>query len=562
MTRAPKARAPLLEEYPVKHTRRESILLQPAMRSTGRATSYLSVSRGSALLVTWGMLTCAIALTHTPEAAAHGASSRVRVQAGWLQGTRDGDGLERYLGVPYAEPPTGTRRWHPPEAIAPWKGVKTAIQLPPRCAQVGSEGPGSEDCLYVNVFKPIVSPAKRLPVLVYLHGGSLRVGSAWDNDPSRIARETETIVVMVNYRLGMLGFLNHPRLDEETADGVSGNYGLMDQQAAIQWVHDEIGNFGGDPKRVTIAGASAGGTSVCAHLVSDPVAGLFSRAVIQSGQCFSRDAETAGSVGSTFADALGCPDAVNTLDCLRSKTQAEILAIDGWNYEAAPVHGGALLPDPPAERIAAGDFTKVPVVYGFTENELRTSAAAFFPMTMADYEASLIRDFGVHAEAVRTLYPVEDYDDPYYAIIDALDDSGLLGATGCGHLKVANQFAAHVPTYVYLFDDQTAPNPAWLTAAPGFVAGASHGADEPYWFDRPQDSLPPFSSAQKDLAAQMVAYLGQFVERGGPALHHAPRWPRYDATRQTLLRFSPGETRAFRGFAERNHCAFWDSLEF
>lgn len=543
-------------------TRIRPVTRQRVQHSTHSASGYRLFMPYSVSIWVWWLLSCALLWSQVSEAAAHGSRPRVHVHAGWLSGTREGDGLERYLSVPYAEPPTGARRWRPPEAIAPWKGIKAADQLPPRCAQVGSEGPGSEDCLYLNIFKPTSARAKRLPVLVYLHGGSLRVGSAWDNDPSRIARETETIVVMVNYRLGMLGFLNHPELDDETADGVSGNYGLMDQQAAIRWVHEEIASFGGDPTRVTIAGASAGGTSVCAHLVSEPVAGLFSRAVIQSGQCFSRDPETAATIGVGFADAMGCPREVNTLECLRSKTQAEILAIDGWNFDAAPVHGGALLPDPPGARITAGDFAKVPVVYGFTENELRTSAAAFFPLTMADYEASMLRDFGVHAEAVKALYPVENYDDPYYAIIDALDDSGLLGATGCGHLKVANQFAAQVPTYVYLFDDQTAPNPAWLDAAPGFVAGASHGADEPYWFDRPYDALPPFDVAQTELAAQMVAYLGEFVERGAPRLPYAPRWPRYDATRQHMLRFSPGETRSFGAFSERNHCAFWQSLGF
>ncbi len=516
----------------------------------------------SGLVKVFGALTVSTALLPLADTANAHHPPRLRIDSGWLQGTRVGDGLDRYLGVPYARPPVGERRWRPPVPTSPWKGVRSAEHLPPRCAQIGGEGPGSEDCLYVNIFKPTAPRSKRLPVLVYIHGGSFRVGSAWDNDPSRIARETNTIVVMVNYRLGMLGFLNHPALDVEADDGVSGNYGLMDQQAALQWVHNQIGVFGGDPKRITIAGASAGGTSVCAHLVSDPVAGLFSRAVIQSGLCYSRDITTASGVGVTFSRNMGCDDATNASACLRGKTMDEILAVDSWSYEAAPVWGGALLPDPVEERIAAGDFSKVPVIYGFAENELRTAAAGLFPLPVAEYDAALSREFGEHAPGVQALYPADNYADPYYALIDAIDDSGLLGVSGCRHLDVANQFAAQVPTFVYMFDDQTAPNPTWVVAAPGFVAGASHGADEPYWFDRPFDTLPPLTPPQAGLASQMVQYLGQFAERGAPSLRHSPPWPRYDAAKERMMRLHPSETRSYGNFAELNHCAYWESIGF
>src|SRR5690606_7885944 len=214
--------------------------------------------------------------------------ARVRTSAGWLQGTREGDGVLRYLGVPYAAPPVGPLRWRPPAPAAAWKGVRNAKKLPPRCAQVGKFSPGNEDCLYLNVFVP-EGQRRRLPVLVYVHGGGMRDGSSWDIDPTRIARETESVVVMVNYRLGMLGFMNHPALDAETDDGVSGNYGIMDQQAALRWVQSEIEAFGGDPDNVTVGGPSGGAWAVCAHLTSPKASGLFSKAFFQSGWCASQD---------------------------------------------------------------------------------------------------------------------------------------------------------------------------------------------------------------------------------------------------------------------------------
>lgn len=515
------------------------------------------LGRGS--LIAMGLLASLGSLE--AEAEAH-HPPYVRVGDGWLKGTREGDGLDRYLGVPYAQAPVGELRWRPPESVEPWKGVKSAENLPPRCAQIGSEGPGNEDCLYMNIFVPRV-PRHRgpLPVLFYIHGGSLRVGSAWDNDPSRIARETGTIVVMVNYRLGMLGFMSHAALDAEASDGVSGNYGLMDQQAALQWVHDEISSFGGDPNNVTIAGASAGAGSVCAHLSSEPVQGLFSGAVIQSGVCWAQDIDASLATGTAFAEAAGCADPATAAECLRAQSTEALLAVDSWDFLVMPTWGGALIPAPPAEQIADGNFANVPVVFGFTENETRTSAAGLYPMTLEDHDAFIAGFFGEDADAVKAVYPVENYDDPYYALVDAVDDSGVFDVTGCRAYDLAAQFAAHVPTYVYQFADQSAPNPTWLVAAPGFVAGASHGADEPYWFDRPFDTLPPLTDPQADLASEMVQYLGGFAEDGRTAARHLPRWPRYDS-RQRVMQFIPGETGITRSLSDVNHCDFWESLGY
>lgn len=513
-----------------------------------------------AALISFGLLASPAALQGTAHAH-HGPY--VRVESGWLKGTRGSDGLDRYLGVPFAKPPVGELRWRPPEPVETWNGVRSAEDLPPRCAQVGSEGPGDEDCLYMNIFVPRGTRHRGpLPVLFYIHGGSLRVGSAWDNDPSRIARETGTIVVMTNYRLGMFGFLNHPALDLEASDGVSGNFGLMDQQAAMKWVHEEIAHFGGDPDNVTIAGASAGASSVCAHLSSEPAQGTFAGAVIQSGVCWAQSIDEGLATGLAFAEAAGCPDEATAADCLRTQSVDQILAVDGWGFAAIPTWGGALIPAPPRDQIASGNFAHVPVMFGFTENETRTAAAGFFPLSIDYYNEFSSAFFGEHTAEVAALYPLEDYDDPYYALADAVDDSGAQEVTGCKAYDLAAQFAEHVPTYVYQFADQTAPNPTWLVTGEGFVAGASHGSDEPYWFDRPFDTLPPLTDAQAGLASVMVQYLGGFAEAGRPSARRSPRWPRYDQQRQRVMQFVPGETGITRSLAEVNHCDFWDSIGF
>lgn len=486
----------------------------------------------------------------------------VRVRQGWLRGIRAGDGLDRYLGVPYAAPPVGALRWKPPEPPAPWRGLRAAESLPPRCAQIGNEGPGAEDCLYLNVFVPR-HPHRpgRLPVLFYIHGGSLRVGSSWDDDPSRIASETETIVVMVNYRLGMLGFLAHPALDQEAEGGVSGNYGLLDQQAALRWVHEEIDAFGGDPSRVTIGGASAGAWSVCAHLTSEANRGSFAHAIMQSGDCYAQTVDYVEATGLRFASALGCAgDTGSAASCLRAKSASELLAADSWSYEADIVWGGPLLPEAPAAAVAAGRFQHVPLFFGFTENEVRSEAAFLYPMTPADYLANLGDAFGGHAADVMSLYPSSSYPDPFYAFADALDDSGIAGPGSCLLLGDADTFSRQVPTYVYQFDDQTAPNPSWITAAPGFVDGASHGSDEPYWFDRPGDPIAPLDDGQRALAHQMVQFLGAFVERGAPSVDSQSHWPRYDPSRQRVMRLRLESAAVTTSVATDNHCSFWRSL--
>ncbi|MFZ5893378.1 MAG: carboxylesterase/lipase family protein [Myxococcota bacterium] len=532
----------------------------PTRRAEGAEARKAHQRAGSGLKLALAFFGTVGTLAAAMPAVARERPPMVRIPEGWLQGTR-ADGLDRFLGVPYAAPPVGALRWEPPEPAASWSGVRSAETLPPRCAQIG--GDGEEDCLYLNVFRPTRQRRHgRLPVLVYIHGGSLKVGSAFDNDPSRIAESTDTVVVMINYRLGQFGFLAHPALSAESGDGTSGEYGLMDQQAALQWVNQRIAAFGGDPHNVTIAGGSAGGWSVCAHLVSEPVAGLFSGAVIQSADCLSRPLPEAEALGVEFGNVLGCSDSTSS-DCLRSKTTEEILASDSWAFASLPVAGGRLLPEAPDVAIRAGRFRRVPVLFGGTRNELRQALTGLYPMTEETYVGLVNELFADLAPTVLDAYPSANFGgDPFDAFAELLNDSGVLGAGACISRRLAQTFADYVPTFVYEFDDPDAPVPTWVNLPEGMKLGSSHGSDEVYWFDRPFDTVEPLNPSQRFLAQQMVEYLGAFAERRNPNLWFQPYWPRYDDRDEAVLRFRPNAVRVRLDFAQEHRCEFWAELGF
>lgn len=250
-------------------------------------------------------------------------SSTLQTDKGPVAGATS-DGVDRFQGIPYAAPPVGARRWQPPAPAEAWAGTRPATSPGPRCMQSGSSsGPGtSEDCLYLNVYTPTHRTDRPLPVLFWIHGGGFSSGSGDTQDGSLIARTNNVVVVTVNYRLGVFGFLDLPGLSKQGA----GNYGLLDQQAALRWTQRNIGAFGGDAGRVTIGGLSAGGHSVCAQLASPSARGLFSGAIIQSGGCPSHTVEQAVSRGKKYATAAGCSPAADGPGCLRSKPANELQA--------------------------------------------------------------------------------------------------------------------------------------------------------------------------------------------------------------------------------------------
>src|SRR6266487_1836192 len=350
-------------------------------------------------------------------AAASGSDSGpiVTTDDGAVRGMTAGT-VDEFLGIPYAAPPTGNLRWRPPQPPAEWRGVRDATQFAPSCPQPVSPflppGPVSEDCLYLNVYTPALSISDMRsgdqdsrPVLVWIHGGGLTEEAGRNYDGSKLAADG-TVVVTINYRLGALGFLAHPALASRPG-GPAGNYGLMDQQAALRWVQRNIARFGGDPHNVTIAGQSAGGLSVLAQLVSPGARGLFQRAIVQSGTfaLTQRPLATAEAAGETFARNVGCPD--QTAACLRSVPASDL--VSKFGVEIPGVVDGSVLTQSIGTALARGQFARVPVVNGITHDEellfvdglgLTVSQGtniplAQSPVSSANYQANIARALGV-----------------------------------------------------------------------------------------------------------------------------------------------------------------------
>ena len=418
------------------------------------------------------------------QAAADGASVASRVSPDPIVPIHDGEvrgvdvtGGYAFRGLPYAAPPTGVLRWRPPQPPASWSGIRDAIQFASSCPQNPSlfqpPGPESEDCLYLNVSTPTLSGDARLAVLVWIHGGGFTQDGSLNYDGAKLAA-SGAVVVTINYRLGALGFLSHPALASRPG-GPAGNYGLMDQQAALRWVKHNIAYFGGDPHDVTIAGQSAGGVSVLAQLVSHGSRALFERAIVESGafalnQVPLVDAE---EFGKTFAHDVGCSD--QTAACLRQAPTATL--VDAFPGAAIPgVVDGEVLTEPIGAALSAGKFAHVPVLNGVNDNEelifvaglhLAVSGGRFVPApepTSDNYQSVIASVLGVsatRASAIAAEYPLDAYPAPVLALSTLVSDANF----SCPALQVDRWTSNRVPTFAYQFNDDSAPP---LFAGPGF----------------------------------------------------------------------------------------------
>ena len=483
----------------------------------------------------------------------------VRIGGGLVRGADNG-GVSTFLGLPYAAPPTGNLRWRPPQPAAGWSGVRDATTFGPSCPQAPSPfappGQFSEDCLYLNVYTPAArSSFGGRPVLVWIHGGGLEQDGARDYDGSKLAADG-VVVVTINYRLGALGFLAHPAL---ASHGAAGNYGLMDQQAALRWVQRNIARFGGDPGNVTIAGQSAGGLSVLAQMVSPGARGLFQRAIVQSGTFAlnQRPLAVAEAAGETFATAVGCAD--QSAACLRSAPVSDLVA--NFGVEIPGVVDGAVLTQPIGTALARGQFARVPVINGITHDEellfvdglkLTVSQGTNIPLAApldgseTTYEADIAQALGVspaRAAAIAAVYPLSanpTRPDEVFGL--AVSDASF----ACPALQVDHQTAARgVPTYAYQFNDD---------AAPGFGLGqATHGAELPYLFDLPNSPVV-LNAGQQALAASMRTDWASFAGTGNPSSRALP-WPSFNGTR--VLSLVPLQSQVTTDFATAHHCSFW-----
>ena len=478
--------------------------------------------------IRWSLLclTLLISPFFVPEPISAPTSCLVATTSGNVQGLDVGPSCS-FLGIPYAAPPTLVLRWKPPQPFPPSATTIMATTPPATCPSSMGAGVQSEDCLRMNIWVRDPLPTTPAPVIVWLHTGSFVASSAnfASNNGRRLAEETGVIVVAPNYRLGPFGFLAHTGLAaEDPAHPVSGNYGLLDQRMALQWVRDNIASFGGDPNNVTLAGTSAGGDSTGLHLVSPGSAGLFHRAAIHSGTPtikWPTHAESAAQ-GDAFAAALGCVTPATVLSCLRSKTTAQILAALPLASQAVlepaatrvfwlPVVDGLELPDQPRALFETGRFQAMPTVIGTNRDEASgpfVTRSFGSGVTLAQYDAWLVSEFGGLASTVQAQYPSAAYPLPFDAMAQVVTDGQFI----CEGQRLARILSdARAPVYVYSYDYQIDD------VFPGRVI---HGLETNIQFGNAytpnQFPSHPLDASDLALHAQMAGYWSRFAATGNP----------------------------------------------
>ncbi|HVQ96419.1 MAG TPA: carboxylesterase family protein [Mycobacteriales bacterium] len=560
------------------------------MRITGRSRRAVR----AATLTTAGLAAVALAVPAAtavfagpPGSAGAGSDHRaagstiVRTDNGEVRGDSR-TGVAEWLGIPYAAAPVGDLRWRAPQPAASWTGVRDATQFGNRCVQGSGWDPGyatpklTEDCLYLNVYAPHTTQ-RNLPVLVWIHGGGFTGGAGQDTDPRQYVQNGNVVYVTINYRLGALGYLGLPQMGLQNADG-PGNFGLLDQQAALRWVQRNIGRFGGDRGNVTIAGQSAGGSSVCDQLSSPAAAGLFARVIIMSGGCSMQTEAQGQTASASFAQAVGCTDTATALACLRGKSAAEILA-GQQQVSIRPALGGRAFPLDPATAVRTGRFTRVPVMFGQVHDErnlfvFQGNDYLGHPVTAAQFESTVRATYGANADRVLAAYPLSAYSSPGVAL-------GRLQSDAASYTRklLDDQFSRYVPTYAYEFAEEQTPQFASIyllqqqgEPARSFPFGATHVDDLPYLWEYLGMRLP-FTDDQLELSDQMITYWSGFQSASDPnARPETPRWPRYHPSQPAWMVLNacetdPGSTRppaacsrATTGYAADHKFGLWGGI--
>ncbi len=522
----------------------------------------------------------ALALCLAPLAAQ--AQSRVvNTQYGAVRGTTV-SGVDEWLGIPYASPPVGQLRWYPPQPPAPFAGTFQATQFGSPCPQgISQFGTPStnEDCLFLNIYAPAGARASSgLPVMVWIHGGAFVTGEGSDYDGSPLVRQGNVIVVTINYRLGLLGFLAHPALSAYDPNGSSGNYGIQDQQAAIGWVARNITAFGGNPANITIFGESAGGASVETQLTAPGLPKVHA-AIIQSG-AYSQSLPTLAS-----GEATGVGIATNSLDCggtgaltylcLHGKSASDIVnAVGPATLNVSPNVDGTTLTQQPLQAYAAGNFQHVPVINGSNHDEYRLFVGLDEllgepVLTPATYMSMVDSAFGSFGPAVLAQYPVSSYSGAAFPCTQGLDCRASYAyaalvtdySFACGAHLLNSLLAQHTTVYGYELNDPHAPD-LFLPPEPAIPnLGDSHASDIPYiWPDitDPLLGLGPvaFTTPQLQLASSMRAFWTSLARYGRPLAPLAATWQPYNA-QKLVLSLVPPAPALESNFVTAHHCGFW-----
>ncbi|WP_161606385.1 carboxylesterase/lipase family protein [Microlunatus speluncae] len=496
------------------------------------------------------------------------APQTVRIDTGVLRGVLS-DRARLFYDIPYAAPPVGPLRWELPQRPGSWTGERAAKTPGVACLQEGSteQLPSSEDCLYLNVTTPReVAADAQLPVMVWWHGGGFTRDAGNYYDAQRLADRGQVVVITANYRLGIFGYLGLPGLEG------SGNFGLADQLATLEWAKRNAGVFGGDPDNVTVFGQSAGAMSACAALTAPRAAELIDKVALASGSCkLSWPAgglypkapaqqpyvslERAQADGLVAARELGC-STDQPLECLREKKSDELLPVNqGFANHVA--HGTELLPRHPATALDQGRFARVPVLSGGTRDEARSfvgGAIDFDPATITatTYPTLLRRAFGDDGAAVANRYPLARFPSAGLAWATVLSDQSW----ACPTQEAQQRLAEHTTVFPYEFADPQAPNLNKIKT-PEVPQGAAHGTDLPSLFDLfGIDMLP--TDPQQQLSETMIDYWATFARTGDPNHDGAPRWTRAD-DHGRALRLAPSEI-AVADVAADHQCSFWAEL--
>lgn len=508
---------------------------------------------------TWQRWLAVVALTSACLLAS-GCHNELHVKvksAGWITGKwADGEegGARAFLGVPYAQPPVGELRFQPPQPAKRWHGVLEATDFGPSCMQnpgaLSASGELSEDCLTLNVYSPESPDYGSLPVMVFIHGGAFVAGGSNQYDGWRLAEEYGAVVVTLNYRLGALGFLSHPELDQEMMVPQSGNMGLKDQQLALKWVQQNIVAFGGDPDRVTLFGESAGAMSTCVHMVAPGSQQLASQFIMESAVCIGGLPVNTKAQSDAIAEAMlqtFCADASDRLACLRQVPAADLVAwgadagIFGAGWSPTVVPESDILPAQPVQLFATGQYNMGPVIVGTNRNEWGlfqligaadsvADIAGFNQVVDATYPAPL-------ADAIKVVYAPASDAEANTKLVELLTDQ-VFRCPARGFARLLQATGSNV--WLYSFDH-----------LPAF-----HAMELPYVFGNPSATLAPVLN--ESVRATVQGYWSGFAFNGTPNQDGLPEWPGYDAVadqNMSLAAVSSVQT----GLAQTT-CDFWGSL--
>lgn len=454
--------------------------------------------------------------------------------------TARNSGACAFLGIPYAAPPVGDLRFKAPAPLPAREGTLNAAEFGPACMQKQSVSNGgkakklSEDCLYLNIWRPAKSGV--FPVMFWIHGGGYTggAGSYEMYNGANLAAEREIVLVSINYRLGPFGFLALPELSAEDPDRGAGNFGLLDTIAALNWTRANIAAFGGDPDNLTIFGESAGGVSVCSLLASPQAAGLFQRGIIESGGCdLAMAKDKMFDMGRRFAKAVGC-DQEDAAACLRAKPAADLIGVKDSGFSASACVDGYVLPEIPLDALKSGNFNKVPVMVGSNKDE-GNLFVAFVGGTIVPgpvLDKMMRKGLGKRCDEIIAMYPKPEYKKPV-KVLEALVTDGF----GSRAFAAAEALSAQTPTYMYRFD--------WDEEQWGKSLGAFHGLEISLVFGnvaRPATDTPLGMLFNKKavrtagpLSEQMMSYWTNFAKTGDPNGPGLVQWPLYDTTERKRL---------------------------